>query len=196
MQKNKDIYGLILTGGKSTRMGRDKGLLEYHGKPQREYLFELAGQFCESVFYSLRSDQQTDFEGSNTIIDMNEYRGPFNGILSAHETYPDKSWLVLACDLPLIDAKSIRELIINRDETKDATAFATSKTKLPEPLVAIWEPKGLKKAKNYLQEAESSCPRKFLLNSDTELVYPETDAVLYNANNKEEFEHVKTLLSS
>ena len=189
-----DLYGLILAGGKSSRMGTDKGLLQYHGKPQREYLFELAQTVCERVFYSIREDQQATFNPHESITDRNEYRGPFNGMLSANTAFSNKAWLVLACDLPLIDSAAIKQLVTERNPSKVATAFATQKSGLPEPLVAIWEPQGLQQAKDYLKTTDSSCPRKFLINSDIKLVHPKNDAVLYNANSQEEFEHVKSLL--
>ena len=69
-----------------------------------------------------------------------------------------------------------------------ATAFATRKTGLPEPLAAIWEPLGLQAAETHLQTAESSCPRKFLLNTETALVFPEDDLWVANANEPEEYE--------
>ncbi len=47
MQNKPDIYGLILTGGFSKRMGMEKAQLNYHGKPQFSYLFELIKPFCE-----------------------------------------------------------------------------------------------------------------------------------------------------
>jgi len=195
MKNNTKLYGLILSGGKSTRMGTDKGLLEYHGKPQRDYLFELAQQFCDKVFHSIRQEQQQEFEEFPSIVDQNGYRGPFNGISSAHEKYPQAAWLVLACDLPLLDSTSIQQLIAKRDSTKVATSFATQRTKLPEPLVTIWEPTGIQIARHYFDEAQSSCPRKFLINSDIKLVYPENDEVLYNANSLEEFKQAKSMIN-
>ena len=195
MEKTK-LFGLILAGGKSTRMGSDKGLLEYHGKPQRKYLFDLANKFCDQVFYSIREEQRQEFEGKSVIVDQNHYRGPFNGMQSAHEAFSDVAWLVLACDLPLLDAGTIAELIAQRDTAKMATSFATKKTKLPEPLVTIWEPHALQAAREHLKTAESSCPRKFLLNSEIKLVFPEKDEVLYNANSLEEFREAKSMIDS
>ncbi len=187
------LYGLVLAGGKSTRMGSDKGLLTYHDVPQQEYLYHLLGQLCDDVFLSIRDEQKVSIpDGLKAIIDKNEYRGPFNGILSAHLEYPEVAWLVLACDLPLIDLETLQLLVENRNPNQGATSFATKETKLPEPLITIWEPKGLREAMHHMQSAESSCPRKFLINSDTKLVFPERDELLYNANNIEDYEYAKS----
>lgn len=191
------VYGLVLAGGKSTRMGADKGWLTYHQVPQQEYLYTLLDEICDQVYLSVRKEQQQDIpEGFKTIVDNDEHRGPFNGILSAHAEHPDVAWLVLACDLPLIDAEALQQLVGNRDPNKKATSFATQKTGLPEPLVAIWEPNGLGEAKAYLKTAESSCPRKFLINSDIALVHPVHDEVVYNANSLEEYEFAKSKLQT
>ncbi len=190
------LYGLVLAGGKSTRMGSDKGLLKYHSVPQQEYLYNLLDKVCDKVFLSMRKEQKVDLPTDfNVIYDQNEYRGPFNGILSAHKTHPNVAWLVLACDLPLINLSSLEKLVKKRDSERFATSFATKKSDLPEPLITIWEPKGLVKAMTYLETTESSCPRKFLINSEIALAYPERDEILYNANSLEDYEFVKTKIA-
>ncbi|MCX2719602.1 NTP transferase domain-containing protein [Lentiprolixibacter aurantiacus] len=190
------LYGLVLAGGKSTRMGQDKSLLEYHGIPQADYLYSLLEKICNKTFMSLRADQQNGNKGVNAILDEDRYRGPFNGILSAHNSHPEAAWLVLACDLPLIDEASLNQLIEARDPEFVATAMATRKSGLPEPLVAIWEPRGLNAAREYLKTAESSCPRKFLIRNNSKLVNPEKDQVLLNANNPEEYQEALTIIQS
>ncbi len=191
------VYGLVLSGGKSTRMGRDKGEIHYHNKPQREYLYELLSQVCDKTFLSLRKDQLTAIPPNmEFIVDRNEFKGPFNGILSAHHYHSDVAWLVVACDLPLLDLASIKQLLRARQSTKTATAYSTSTQNLPEPLAAIWEPEGLAKAKSHMESSESSCPRKFLINSDISLVYPEKDALLTNANSLQDYEEVLIKLQS
>lgn len=191
------LHGLILAGGKSSRMGRDKSLISYHGRSQWEVLFDLAQKLCERTFLSVRKDQQDNMAPeADLILDRDEYPGPFNGILSAHKTYPEAAWLVLACDLPLIDLKTLRLLVDSRDPFKDATALATQATKLPEPLAAIWEPRALNRVPDYLIKAASSCPRKFLLNSEISLVIPPHDEVLANANSLEDYERIRQVLDS
>lgn len=191
------LYGLILSGGKSSRMGTDKALIDYHGRPHQEILYDLAREFCEHTFISLRADQQDDLpEKYNVIIDQNEYPGPLNGILSAHKKYPEAAWLVIACDLPLLNKETLRLLVKGRDANKDASALATRASGLPEPLAAIWEPKGLQAVKEYLIDATSSCPRKFLINTDTHLIFPENDDVLANANSMQDYKKIKDALNS
>ena len=183
-----NLYGLVLSGGKSTRMGTDKGLIKYHGVPQREYLYDLLNQVCDETFISLREDQKGELQtGMKTIIDLNEFRGPYNGLLSAHKKHPEAAWLVLACDLPLMDLEALKELISQRDSTKQATAFALNENPLPEPLCAIWEPHALKQSVSYLESGNGSCPRKYLINHDTKLVFPKNESILLNANSEEEY---------
>lgn len=182
------LYGLVLSGGKSTRMGTDKGLIKYHNVPQREYLYNLLGTVCDKTFLSLRDDQEIDMPTTmETIFDLNVFKGPYNGLLSAHKQYPDVAWLVLACDLPLIDLDALIELISARNPKKIATAFALKENPLPEPLCAIWEPHALAESITYLEDGNGSCPRKFLINRETKLVFPRNENVLLNANSEEEY---------
>jgi len=171
-------------------MGKDKGLIAYHGTPQREYLYQLLDTVCERTFLSIRSDQEESLPNFDVIVDKNEFKGPYNGLFSAHKTYPDVAWLVLACDLPLMDKAAVTELISKRDATKMATAFANKDNPLPEPLCAIWEPKSFEASSTYLKTGTSSCPRKFLINNDVKLVYPERTEVLTNANSQSDYEKV------
>lgn len=188
MEKTQ-LYGLVLAGGKSTRMGTDKGAITYHNIPQRDYLYNLLDQVCDATFYSIREDQKKEFSSTtNVIVDENKFKGPYNGLLSAYNTNSNVAWLIVACDLPLLNVAALEQLKQERDISKLATAFATKESKLPEPLCAIWEPSALKASIDYLNNGNGSCPRKFLINADVKLVFPEQDQVLLNANSKEEYE--------
>jgi molybdopterin-guanine dinucleotide biosynthesis protein A len=183
------LYGLVLSGGKSTRMGEDKGLITYHNLPQREHLYHLLNEVCDKTFLSIRQDQESEISNSfETIIDNDEFRGPYNGLLSAHKAHPEAAWLVLACDLPLMDKKALQELIAARNSDKIASAFADLDNPLPEPLCAIWEPEALERSVAYLEAGNGSCPRKFLINAEVNLVFPKHKEVLLNANSRTEYE--------
>lgn len=196
MSTGAEVYGLVLAGGQSRRMGHDKGLLDYHGKPQREYIYEQLVPLCRQVYLSIRPGQEASLpEGLPFILDENRYRGPFNGLLSAHHKFPKVAWLVVACDLPLMDTRALRYLLDSRDPEAQATAFATRASGLPEPLAALWEPQGLKQAISFLESGESTCPRKFLINAQTRLVFPEDDLWLANANAPEDYEMLQEKLN-
>jgi molybdopterin-guanine dinucleotide biosynthesis protein A len=196
MISDAKLYGLVLSGGKSTRMGEDKGLIRYHDLPQREHLYTLLDEVCNRTFLSIRTDQKQEIpKGFDTIIDEDEYRGPYNGLLSAHMAHPKVAWLVLACDLPLMDSQALKELIEARNTDKIATAFANVENPLPEPLCAIWEPEALKRSIPYLEGGNGTCPRKFLINSDVHLVFPKRREVLLNANSRMEYEEALSKLT-
>ncbi len=132
------MNGLILSGGQSSRMGREKRLIQYHGKTQEEYLFELLSLYCEKVFVSLNTNQQSDYP---YIYDaFHELNSPLVGILSAFQQEPEQAWLVVACDMPFVTQETIQYLIEARDISQKATAFQNPEELFPEPLITIYEP--------------------------------------------------------
>ncbi len=182
------IYGLVLAGGHSTRMQRDKGLLDYHGKPQRQFVWELLKSKCADVYMSCRSDQLEEIEENlNPLPDTFEDLGPFGGILSAFRANPNVAWLTLASDLPLLDEEMIDTLIQNRDPSKIATAFWDPEGKFPEPLITIWEPRAYPELLHFLSLGYS-CPRKALINSDVKLIEAPDVTKLMNVNYPEDYD--------
>jgi len=190
-----ELHGLVLAGGKSTRMKADKGKMIYHEKPQRDHLYALLSGHVNNSFISCRKDQQAELKDHNLIMDRFDELGPFGAILSAFSAYPDNAWLVVACDLPLIDKGVIRKLVEHRDPSKVATAYHNPKTGFPEPLITIWEPKAYMTMLQFLALGYS-CPRKVLINSDTNIIEPENPDVLRNVNHPEEAGEIKKMINS
>ena len=185
------IYGLLLSGGASRRMQRDKAQLSYEGQPQLLRAWHLLEAVTERAFVSVRAEQRDDplRAGLPQIVDRYEAIGPAAGILTAQEAYPDVAWLVIACDLPLLDSITLQALVDARDATGDAAAFTSRFDELPEPLCALWEPSshGLLKQR---VDGGSYCPRKALILSRTKLLPAPGDA-LDNINTPEEFEQMQ-----
>ncbi|MDX1544999.1 MAG: NTP transferase domain-containing protein, partial [Christiangramia sp.] len=153
-------------------------------------------EVCDEVFLSLRKDQEDAVKANfRTIADMDEVRGPQNGMQSAHKTHPEATWLIVATDLPLLNKEALLKLVAERDRQKVATAYAVSGSDLPEPLCAIWEPRSFDLAKEFISETGNTCPRKFLINSDIKIIYPEDDLVLMNANDEKDYKEVQKILS-
>lgn len=194
MTLTDDLYGLILMGGQSSRMGKDKSALDYHGKPQVEFMYELVSSLVAKTFVSVKDQSKPPGFTEHFIEDAYEQGGPINGILSAMTQFPDKAWLVLAVDMPFVNEETIKQLIEYRNRDKIATAFATKESGLPEPLAAIWEAGTQELLKQHYLVEDKRCPRKFMMDKDIELVYPKDDLELYNANNPDEYQHAKSLI--
>jgi len=199
MNQQTKFYGLVLIGGKSSRMKTDKALLEFHGQSQALYLSRLLNGFCERVFLSKRSDQELTGELNSLpyINDSEEFSGigPLGGILSALSQSPHCPWIVLACDLPLVDPQTIKTLIQKRNPQKVATAFKSSFDGLPEPLCAIYEPQALQPMLAFLKSGVQ-CPRKILIGSSAELLDQSHPAKLANINTPEDFQNALSLVQS
>src|SRR4051812_24141580 len=100
-------------------MGEDKSLLNYHGIPQRYYLYEVLLTLCEKVFLSCNSEQSKNIsEDYNFITDAKEYEniGPMAALLSAFKKYPDVAFLVIGCDYPFINKADLEKLIDERNQ--------------------------------------------------------------------------------
>jgi molybdopterin-guanine dinucleotide biosynthesis protein A len=177
-------------------MGEDKGVINYHGKPQREYIYDLLGQFCEQTFLSCRPGQQGEMPaGLELLLDSFLELGPFGAILSAFRQHPEAAWLVVACDLPLLDGNALKELIGQRSPSHVATAFHNPETNFPEPLITLWEPRAYPVLLQFLAQG-FSCPRKVLINTDVAVIHPNRPEVLHNVNTPEEKEAVIASLKS
>ena len=176
-----DSKGLVLVGGKSTRMGKNKSELNYHGKPQREFVKNLLEEEGIKTYYSVQTNNERDDEIHDTFLNL----GPFGGICSAFQNDPNSAWLVLATDLPFVDKNLIKLLIEKRNPAKVATAVIGKGKQFPEPLIAIYEPKSYPILLQYLAQGYS-CPRKMLINSDVEIVEVE-DNLIRNINTPEEY---------
>jgi molybdenum cofactor guanylyltransferase len=177
------LYGLVLAGGRSTRMGEDKAALAYHGTTQLDWAFALLKPLVERGFISVRADQVNDPVRSHykQIVDAQDNLGPIAGIAAAQHLHPDAAWLVLACDLPFLDSGTLEHLIAERQPARLATAYLSSHDGLPEPLCAIYEPASRAPLAAYIASGKQ-CPRKFLAQSDVALIDEPNPRALDNIN--------------
>jgi len=190
------LNGLILAGGRSTRMGENKALLQWHGKEQMYYLADMLKQFCNEVFISCRVEQANEIERKYKVItDKYENLGPLAAIISAFHQNRNCAWLVVACDLPLLDNKTIDYLTQQRDNTVIATTFKSSYDHLPEPLITIWEPSALPLLETALSEKKYS-PQRVLMDSTIKIIEAVNTNVLLNVNTPEEREKILQLLKT
>ncbi len=197
MNSAPPLFGLVLAGGRSTRMQRDKAAIEYRpGETQLDTAMKLLAPRVERAFISVRADQHAEPARAAwpQIVDRGDVQGPIAGISAALAEYPDAAWLVLACDLPFLDAQTLDTLIAARDFAGDATAFKSSHDGLPEPLCAIYEPRARFSMATYLTTGRN-CPRKFLINAHTRLLEQPNPRSLDNVNTVAEYGEAMSALN-
>jgi molybdopterin-guanine dinucleotide biosynthesis protein A len=184
-----ELYGLVLAGGKSRRMGQDKALLNRDGRSQLEFAYSLLHSVADQCFVSVRAEQNDDSERGRfpQIVDRHADIGPVAGILSALETHPNADWLVVACDLPNLDSQTLEYLIENRSDERPFTAYRSSYDELPEPLCAIYRSGSDNVIRGFVEDG-MNCPRKMLIRSDTRLLDQPNASALDNINTPDELE--------
>jgi molybdopterin-guanine dinucleotide biosynthesis protein A len=180
-------------------MQRDKAALTYQGRNQLDRAMDLLGSCVAQAFVSVRSDKRADRARARyaQIVDTRDGLGPIAGIAVAQAQEPHAAWLVLACDLPYLQPQVIRFLIDRRDPARSATAFRSNQggrhAGLPEPLCAIYEPRSAAALRAYLDTGRT-CPRKFLIQSDTLLLEQPDPRALDNINTPAEYDAARAAL--
>jgi len=191
------VYGLVLAGGASTRMQRDKAALPYRGKSQLDRAVELTARHCARVFVSVRPSQVADplRAAHPLLVDSLPGEGPLVGIRSGLAAVPDVAWLIIACDLPFLSDAALEYLLQQRDPRLLATAFKSAHDGLPEPLCAVWEPAAGAALAGY-QAAGGHCPRKFLMRNAPKLLAPLDERALDNINTPDEYAAAQAALDA
>ena len=181
------LKALILLGGKSSRMGEEKGLIQYHEKTQAEHLLLLLEELGLEVFLSVREEQKENYAFLKRpfITDQIQGAGPLGGISSAMRSLPQTALLVVACDLPNLQKEQLEFLLKKRNAKAFATCYASPLDGGPEPLCSIYEPKSFS-ALIKVWASGKSCPRKMLFNRTVEILSIPDSTFLMNANTPEE----------
>lgn len=172
------VWALILAGGGSRRMGSDKALQSWNGRPATLRLRDLASGLCEGVLLSraVGQDLPEGWTESDVIRDREVASGPLRGILSAMAAFPDRAWLVVACDQPLLSRGLLSGLLERRDPSKVATSFLDSDGRFPDPMCTLYEPAFAQAALPWIDHPKG-CPRKVLLNAPVEVLPSPGDAL-------------------
>lgn len=191
------VFGLVLAGGRSTRMQADKAAIAYGARPQLAAAWDLVSRHAERAFVSVRADQAEDplRAAYPQVVDGAIGRGPIAGIVAAQALHPAAAWLVVACDLPQLDDETLAELHRQRDPRRLATAYASRHDGLPEPLCAIYEPASREAILAFIAGGRD-CPRKFLASHDVRLLPPAASAALDNANTPEDAAAMRQALAA
>ena len=145
------LIALVLCGGESRRMGRDKGLMLKDGMPWAQFVGQQLAGYAR-VFYSIHPRQRAAyaalFPADRLIVDSLDLPGPLNGLLSAHVVMPEADMLLVACDMLDMDLVTLDRLVAayRAADVSKADFFAYGDERLWQPFGCIYTSRGLGEA--------------------------------------------------
>ncbi len=136
------LLGVVLVGGKSSRMGKPKGMLSYYQEPQGKFLYKLFQHLSLTPVLAVGQLAHVFEQWEMSMIeDLIPDIGPLGVIYSVQQAYPDRAFCLLACDLPRISAQEILQLLAQRAPEKAVTLYYNPLREQLEPMFSIWEPR-------------------------------------------------------
>lgn len=193
-----ECVGVVLAGGKSSRMGTDKAFLNYHDKAQIYYLAAQLKMVCSKVLLSINHEQESKIDNVfEYIVDSQKYKdsGPINGLLTAHEKYPNKPLLVLACDYPLLNLTDILNLKHTFLKHQKTTTFFNPESDFREPLLAVYHQNDLVKLSAFYKNGGTSL-QQFLKSIDAIKLAPTNLQNIKSIDNPSDLEAIKNQINS
>ena len=135
----------ILIGGQSKRMGKPKFSLTYDGVSGTEKAVNALNKFCDKVFLSSRADLDMSslpmIKNAERINDEHIQLGPVGGLATLMGRFPDKAWMITACDMPFLREEDFDIIFQERDPLRYGTCYVQKGRLGYEPMCAIYEPK-------------------------------------------------------
>lgn len=182
----KEQYStIILAGGKSSRMGVDKGLLPIRKKSFVECVIDSAKPYSSEIII-ISSNKDYEQFGYPVFADIIPNKGPLGGIYTGLYHCTNNKCIVLSCDIPYIDHRIIEELVLK--STKQITIV--SHNGILHPLIGIYSKK-LKKSIRIALEMNQLKIREFIKSFPHKIVNFSSDdfheSVFYNINTKKEY---------
>ena len=188
MIDKKNITGIILAGGKSSRMGSDKGLIYLNGKMFVEHVIEAMKPLVDKVII-VSNNLEYDQFGYQRFEDDIKDSGPLAGLYSGLKYSNSEYNLVLSCDIPLIKTEILEKLMDSDYEKYDVTQIECNHKTMS--LIAIYKKQCLHKCLESLQQEELRLRIAVSqMKTKTILIDEELDIFVKNVNTKEDLKDI------
>ncbi len=176
------LHGLVLTGGASSRMGRDKASIVYDGAPQWRAAAKLLRACGAEPFWSCSAPQAAEWKlGDRAVLDLVMGHGPASGLHAAFSRADRAAWLVIGCDYPWLEAEDLQRLVHARSTGIEAVAYLNHATNDIEPMIALWEPAAQRQFLRAFANGEYSA-RRVLRSCALRVIEPRAPQVLHDRN--------------
>ena len=203
MDQKLEITALVLAGGKSTRMGRDKSRLRLGDKTLLERALEVVEPLCQEVVLVTAKGQSLDWlPGDHTfksVQDLHPERGPLGGLYTGLKASVTHYNLVVGCDTPFLN-RCLLAFLAEQARTYDAVVPMVHDR--PQPLHAVYSQRCLEAADGLLSRKDAGL-RDLLAAVNTKYVSQEEVArydsrltSFFNVNTPSDLEEAERLLES
>ncbi len=179
----EDLKGLVLAGGQSSRMGKDKSNLVYYQDAHKYHMLDMLRSIGLDSFISLRQEQEQKSR-YKFITDTFENIGPMGGVASAF-SFQKSAWLVVACDYPHMKTQILEDLIAMRNKSKIATVYYDENADFIIPTCAIYEMECFDLILEAIQKKEYSLQK--LLKQNKTFIINSKDESFKSVDRVEEF---------
>ncbi len=122
LENDPNITGIILAGGKSSRMGQDKGLKLHNGKPFIKHIINAIQSITNEILIITSSVDYKVFD-YHCIPDLIPNQGPVGGIDTGLKYTKTEKNLVLSCDVPFVTSAVLNNLISEYEPNYDVITY-------------------------------------------------------------------------
>lgn len=192
-----DITGVILAGGKSSRMGTNKSFLKIGNQTIIERIADLMKSVFSEVILITNTPEEYPFLNLPTFEDIYKWKGPLAGIHSALVHSKTEKIFVLSCDVPLMSKEMIEYIV---EYNSDKPIIFCEAAGYHQPLVGVYSKVILCEVENFISTTEVSDKsfHHFLKSVEAEIIHPEKlsfykDELFFNVNRPEDFEELKKI---
>ena len=143
--KTTKYTGIILAGGKSSRMGQNKALMFLNGKRIIEYVYEMFQSFCDEIIISTNTPEEYDFLKCKKQIDFYKNIGPIAGLDAGLKASSNEINFITSCDTPFVS----REMFLFLHENaKKYDIITPAHNGITEPIIGMFKKKTFQNFEN------------------------------------------------
>lgn len=193
MIERKNITGIILAGGKSSRMGTDKAMLKLNDKSFMQHVIEALKPLVNDIII-VSDNPEHDKLHLVRVTDIIKNEGPlvglYSGVSHSNTTYN----LVVSCDVPFITTEVLNQLITNHEKEFDVVQLESQNKSMP--LTALYNNQCTTQIKDLLDSGERRVRAAVSqLKVKTIKLNDHSSNAVTNINTKEQFKQITNAIA-
>lgn len=195
--KNESVTGIILAGGRCTRISTNKALLPLGDRPLILDIIETLDALCETIVLVTNQPEEYDFPVASKVRDIVSGKGPLGGLYTGLSVSETQYNFVVACDMPFLNSDLIGYMLVGCEKFDVVVPQLASGL---EPLHAVYSKACLEPIQNNLQRGVlklqsfyGSVRTKYIQQNEIERFDPEL-RTFFNINYREDYQKMKALI--